>query len=448
MMGLKKHESQPVNKTEKIITAVVADADGNIFELEGYGAVSMAGSSLAPLTAERTVKMPHGSELMLLPDRRPILWNLARQDYEVVAENPYAPGEPLYPVAAFNSPGYVITGVSAYEEESSAGFLPLFSYGAVGWHKNGFRTAALQVDPEPRQDLRRMKPDAVARGVTRKQKALPDNRLRAHLEKCALTYGCPAGKNFFLGRYEAPLPTAQTCNARCLGCISLQKSDAIPASQNRIAFTPSPDEIAQVALTHIRDVKQSVVSFGQGCEGDPLMVVDAIEPAIRKIRAATQKGTINMNTNGSRPAALETLFEAGLDSIRISLNSIRSKYYETYFRPAGYRFSDVLKSIALALENRRFVSINYLNCPGFTDTPAEHEALMQFLADYPIDMIQWRNLNYDPRRYWQSMGILDAPTRPLGMHKCLARVQQVYPRLMHGYFNPPREKWIRAGEWP
>ena len=445
-MGANEHHSQPIDGSEKIITAVVADVDGNIFELEGYGAVSMAGTSLVPLTANSTIKMPHGSELMLLPDRRPVLWNLVRQDYEVVDTNPYAPGKPLYPVAAFNSPGYVITGISAYKEDSSAGYLPLFSYGAVGWHKNGFRTAALQVDPEPRQDLRRMKPAAVARGVRQKQKALPDNRLRAHLENCALTYGCPAGKNFFLGRYEAPLPTAQTCNARCRGCISLQKSDAIPASQNRIAFTPSPEEIAQVALTHIQDVKHGVVSFGQGCEGDPLMAAEAIEPAIRNIRNATQAGTINMNTNGSRPAVLETLFKAGLDSIRISLNSVRPEHYAAYFRPAGYGFSDVLDSIAVALQNRRFVSINYLNCPGFTDTRAEHEAFLKFLADYPINMIQWRNLNFDPLRYWQTMGILETHTRPLGVQKCLSRVRRAYPHLMHGYFNPPREKWSPPGE--
>ncbi|MFC1817352.1 radical SAM protein, partial [Thermodesulfobacteriota bacterium] len=65
---------------------------------------------------------------------------------------------------------------------------------------------------------------------------LPGNRLREHLENCALTYGCPAAKNFFLGRYEAPLPTSRSCNAGCLGCISLQKSGAISNCQERIKF--------------------------------------------------------------------------------------------------------------------------------------------------------------------------------------------------------------------
>ncbi len=445
-MGSKRPQRKRSGHPGQIITAVVAGANGEIFELEGYGAVSMAGPALSPLTEDNTIKLPHGSELMLLPDRRPILWNLARKRYEVVAENPYAPGEALFPVAAFNSPGYVITGVSAYEEKPEAGYLPLFSYGAAGWYKNGFRAAALQVDRERRQDLRLMKPADINRGIRKKQKALPDNRLRAHLEKCALTYGCPAGKNFFLGRYEAPLPTSRSCNARCLGCISLQENDLIPASQNRITFTPTPEEIAQVALAHIRDVKQSVVSFGQGCEGDPLMAAETIEPAIRKIRAATDRGTINMNTNGSRPAALEKLFAAGLDSIRISLNSVRQVCYDAYFRPTGYRFADVLASISLALKRNRFVSINYLNCPGFTDTPAEHEALMTFLSDFKISMIQWRNLNYDPLRYWQAMGDQTAP--PLGMRRCLTRVKRAFPQLIHGYFNPPRENWGRPKDSP
>ena len=110
---------------------------------------------------------------------------------------------------------------------------------------------------------------------------LPDNRLARHLEHCALTYGCPAGKNFFLGRYEAPLPTSRACNARCLGCLSLQQESGIPCSQDRIAFTPTAEEIAEVALTHIGRVNKAVVSFGQGCEGDPLMAarLEAIQAA-------------------------------------------------------------------------------------------------------------------------------------------------------------------------
>jgi pyruvate-formate lyase-activating enzyme len=268
---------------------------------------------------------------------------------------------------------------------------------------------------------------------------MPDNRLRAHLETCALQYGCPAAKNFFLGRYEAPLPTATRCNARCRGCLSLQTEGHIPRSQERIRFTPSPAEIAAVALAHMDRVQKSVVSFGQGCEGDPLLAADVIEPALRMIRAKTDHGTINMNTNGSRPDQLLRLLNAGLDSVRISLNSVRRECYEAYFRPNGYGFADVLESIDLARERGKFVAINYLNCPGLTDTPQELQALIEFLHRCSIHMIQWRNLNYDPLRYMKLMDRAARHDTPLGMEFVLTLVRCEFPHLRHGYFNPPKE---------
>jgi pyruvate-formate lyase-activating enzyme len=424
-----------------MITALVANQDGEIFELDGYAAVGMAGSALAPLRLDNTCNLPYGSELMYLPDRRPILFNTRSGKIEALKENPYVSGEALFPVTAFNSPGYVISYLGAYAENKKAQALPLFSYGAVGWHQGKFRSAVILVDRERRQDLRLMKPADITKGIEKMRKQLPHNRLRAHLEKCALQFGCPAGKNFFLSRYEAPLPTAKQCNARCLGCLSLQQRSDIPHSQDRIAFTPSPDEIAEVALAHIKQVKKSVVSFGQGCEGDPLLAADVIEPAIRLIRSQTTRGTININTNGSLPDSLKRLIDAGLDSIRISINSVREDCYHAYFRPKGYRFSDVLRSTDLALQSGLFVSVNYLNCPGFTDTRQEVSALWRFLKQYPIHMIQWRNLNFDPLRYVKIMNAVVSPAKPMGMKKLLEDIRQEFPNLKFGYFNPPKEKF-------
>jgi len=419
---------------------VVADADGEIFELEGYAAAGMAGPlSIAPLTSEQTLKLPHGSELMFLPDRIPILFNLSTARLEAAPENPYKTDSPIFPVAAFNSPGYMISHTCAYQETPAARMLPLFSYGAVGWHRGDFQCAAILVDDEPRQDLRFMKIHNVMKGISRLRKDIPDNRLRAHLEHCAITYGCPAGKNFFLGRYEAPLPSSKACNARCLGCLSLQESGTIMNSQERISFTPTADEISEIALYHIHRVTHAVVSFGQGCEGDPLLATDVIEPAIRMIRSRTSKGTININTNASKPEILKNLIDAGLDSVRVSMSSTRKTCYEAYFRPKGYNFEDVEASIDLALNSRKHVSINYLNCPGFTDTPEETEALIAFLRHHPIQFIQWRNLNFDPVRYLKEMNAVATHSVPTGMAHILQRIRHEFPGISHGYFNPPKE---------
>ncbi len=97
---------------QKWLTAVVANPDGEIFELEGYAAVGMSGTILKPLMVSETMPMPFGSELMLLPDRTPILYHVQNQCLEVMTHNPYFPSESIYPVAAFNSPGYVVTHIS------------------------------------------------------------------------------------------------------------------------------------------------------------------------------------------------------------------------------------------------------------------------------------------------------------------------------------------------
>ncbi len=428
------------NRTQKsgnqYLTAVVANELGEIFDLEGYAAVGMAGDSLAPLTISETVRMPFGSELMFLPDRAPILFNLKTGRMETLDENPFEPGGRLFPVSAFNSPGYVISSVPAYKERKDAFNLPIFSYGAVGWHGNGFQSAVFQVDRERRQDLRLMPPEKINRGVSVFKKKLPRNRLCRHLEKCALVYGCPAAKNFFVGRCEAPLPSSPKCNARCLGCLSHQSDPVLSHCQDRIDFMPSAQEIAEIALAHFSKVKDGVVSFGQGCEGDPLLAEEVIEPAIRIIRRKVSTGTINMNTNGSLPKVLDRLFDAGLDSIRVSINSVREKCYTAYFRPKGYRFDDVLESIALGIRRGRHVAINYLNMSGVTDSPEETAALLSFLEEHPIHQIQWRNMNYDPLRYLKVMTDASPHGASIGMKNLVNRIKTRFPALRHGYFNP------------
>lgn len=427
------------NKKTRFLTAIVANAEGEIFELDGYAAVGMAGKLQVPLSVEETTPLPYGTELMFLPDRNPIMYNLLTRKIETLSENPYKPGKKIFPVAAFNSPGFIITYVSAFKEKRNPVGLPLFSYGAVGWHQKGFRSAAICVDRERRQDLRLMPIQKVEAGIRRMQQRLPANRLRKHLENCAVTYGCPAAKNFFLGRYEAPLPTATACNARCVGCISLQGEGNISTCQERIKFTPQPEEISALALEHIRSVKHAILSFGQGCEGDPLLAAEVIAPAIQSIRARTDKGTLNMNTNGSRPEILVKLFNAGLDSIRVSMNSVRKNCYTGYFRPRSYRFADVVESIDLAKRMGRFVSINYLNCPGFTDSPEELHALISFLKNHPVDLIQWRNLNIDPIKYLRLMNKISIHSRSIGIKMVLDKIKTQFPKLKYGYFNPPKE---------
>ena len=109
----KKHQKKTADSM--FLEPVVANSRGEIFELAGFGAVAMAGQEPLILTRNQTIDMPYGSELMMLPDRRPLVFNLTTDQFETLHENPYTPGEPIYPVAVFNSPGNVNRYFCAYD---------------------------------------------------------------------------------------------------------------------------------------------------------------------------------------------------------------------------------------------------------------------------------------------------------------------------------------------
>jgi len=407
---------------------LVSDRLGKIFEMPQLEAVGMKAGAFFVLKMRDLIRLPPGSEIFTLPDRIAVAYDPGSLSF-VQEKN-------RLPVAAFLPPGYTVTYNSAYSEAGDLKPLPLFTYAACAVRDRDIYAAAVRVDKSLCHDSRFMDMKLVKRGAARLKKIFPKNRLIKHLERCALCYGCPNAKNLFLSRYEAPLPISPACNAQCAGCISYQPKKRCPVTQPRIKFIPTPGEIAQIALYHIGNVKRPIVSFGQGCEGEPLLSTDVIEKAIRSIRRCSSKGVINMNTNGSRPDAVARLFDSGLDSIRVSLNSAREKYYVRYYKPKDYSFSDVLKSVKEAKKRNGFVSLNYLTMPGFTDSKDEIDAFKKLIEKARIDMIQWRNLNYDPLRYFKELEISIKTEDMFGVKEMIDMLRREFPKLKMGYFNP------------
>jgi pyruvate-formate lyase-activating enzyme len=425
---------------------LVADKNGEIFDIPGLEAAGMEAGRYYRLSEAELIKIHPDSEFFVLPDRFPVGRDPDSGKMTALKKAVLnGKNKKCFPVSVFLAPGYTALLNAAFRETKKAEILPLFSYAAVAMYKGQIYAAAVRVDKEKRQELAGMDMAKVSRRVKDFRKIFPDNRLVRHLEKCALLYGCPAAKNFFLSRYEGPLPTSPVCNSRCIGCISYQPSGLCPVAQPRINFVPSAREIAEAALFHIKNVKDPVVSFGQGCEGEPLMSADVIEAAVQMIRQKTGKGIINANTNASRPESIKRLFKAGLDSIRVSMNSVRKEYYNAYYRPSDYSFEDVMRSIREAKRQGGFVSINYLVMPGLTDSIYEIEELIRFIRKTKINMIQWRNLNFDPIRYFEKLKIRPLSNELVGMGVALKEIRNRFPDLMSGYFNSSRSRIKRAG---
>jgi wyosine [tRNA(Phe)-imidazoG37] synthetase (radical SAM superfamily) len=414
---------------------LIADSFGNITEFPELETVGMSNGHFEKPDLDDFILLPEGSELFALPGRLPVGWDPVENEPVLLAENPDRPGEVVQAVAAFMAPAHTAVFTSSFQTEDQAPVLPLFAYTAVGWRDGRFWVTAFRSDPDRRQDCDQYKQSTVEHQTLKKLKRYKNNRLVQHLGKCCLTYGCPAARNYFLGRWEAPLPTSPECNARCLGCISLQPSGCCPATQDRITFVPTPEEIAEMAVTHLQTAENPIVSFGQGCEGEPLLQADVLVKAVSLIRGKTKRGTINLNSNSSRPGSVKQLAGAGLDSIRVSLNSTLEKYYNLYYRPKGYNFADVKKSIDIMKEAGRFVSLNYFILPGFTDSEEEFTSLCELIESHSPDFIQLRNLNMDPEWYLHALNF-PQESSSMGMRTWLKELKKNFPGLRFGYFNP------------
>ncbi|MSP90771.1 MAG: radical SAM protein [Myxococcales bacterium] len=425
--------------------AVVADSAGRIFDHPDLALVCWDGDSLRRPLAVEMIALPKGSDVFVLPGRRPLAVD-AGIDELVEVEGDAHTG-PLQAAAAFVAPAYLRLLHPAFETAPGAPDLPLYAYTAIGWMNGRFVVPAVRVDADPRQDPYRFDIAAVQRGVRRIRKASPANRALAHIEHCALVYHCRAAQNFFLGRWEAPMPAASTCNAACVGCISDQTGSSFAANHDRIATPAGSDDLIELAVQHLERVPNGVVSFGQGCEGEPLMQPKVLEATVRGIRRRTANGVVNLNSNASLPKVVARLADAGLDSIRISLNSGRAALYTAYYKPRGYTFDHVLQSAVEMSSRGKYVSLNAFMFPGVSDSPVEVDALSQFIDRGGVHLVQLRNLNIDPELYLRVLGP-DAVAAPIGMLAMVHELRRRHPNLRFGYFNPARTKMGKAGPLP
>lgn len=400
--------------------------DGTICEHPQLTMLCRKGQEIVPPRPQELIALPAESNIFLLPNRRAV--GLDPDTGEVHCLQELA-------MAAFISPGYTLCAHSAYIADENISPLPLFAYGAVGYANGTFWVSARKVDEDKRQQFQNIPAQAIEKGAKDLLQRFPNNRLIRHLSRCALTYCCPAAKNLALGRYECPLPTARACNAQCIGCISKQpQKSGFPATQQRIAFTPTAQEITEVMQAHAQKENKPIFSFGQGCEGEPLTEAPLIRDAIGQFRDQGGKGTVNINTNASFPDSIAPLAASGLSSLRISLNSARQELYTAYYQPQGYSFEQVLHSMEQAKAHDLFVCLNYLFFPGVNDTEEELEALCSLLEKYGLDFLQLRNLNLDPELYLRSVSAGQGPC--MGLNNFMNRIKQQCPWIRFGYFNP------------
>ncbi len=397
----------------------------------GWEALGWSGRRAKRITS--WIPLPPKSTLMHLPDRKALAWTTDGGAVEPIVEGGLAVAAVL-PVGYLRLllPGYVPSGPPPPPT------LPLYGYAAVAELDGEVVVAASRSDDFPPWTGRRPASTQLAAAVERAQRQMPRSGVIAQLSVCALQHNCLTAQNTFLRRFEGALPTSAGCNADCLGCISLQTDSGAPTPQPRIARAPTADDLIEVGSYHIQGAREhgesGMVSFGQGCEGEPLLRERALRPVAVELRRRYPAATVHINTNGSRPAALQRLLRAGVNSCRISVFSFRQELFSAYYRPRGYSIEDVLECARVARRHGAQLTINLLTFPGVSDTPDELALTLQTLLELEVDQLQLRSLNVDP--LWL-MSRLPALGEGVGLDRLVQTLRREVPAVHLGNFTRP-----------
>jgi pyruvate-formate lyase-activating enzyme len=417
-----RHHDADVSTPPYVVYSTPA---GEVGERRGLRALDYAGRPLAPADL---IPLPDGASLSMMPQRLAVGLDAAGERQVVEERHGWA-------LAALLPIGYMRTRLPAYEKTPGTEPLPFFGYTAVAGWRGRLYVAAIQTDDPERwidhnYSLRRLE-----RLVRERLAAEPENRVLAQHAHCALDYRCPTASNLFFGRWEGAVAVSPGCNARCVGCISKQDEENLVSPQDRLLFIPSVEEVVAVGVAHLERGDDAIYSFGQGCEGEPLMQARLIERAVRGIRERTSSGVLNINTNGSNPHALQRLYDAGLDCLRVSTISARKETYDAYYRPLGYTFEHVKESLRRARDAGVYSSINLLCFPDIIDAEDEVEALVAFLRETGTRLVQLRNLNIDPEVLLPR--IPRPHGQPMGMRAMIETLRREVPEVEIGNFTRP-----------
>ena len=418
-----------------------ADAQGVVYDHPRLLAAVRSGDTVRPPAAvDRAASLPDGARLCLLPGRRPIGVDPATG--EAVTLNEVKVGRRTFvphAVGATLPPGWTRALLPAAARPllptDEAPILPQWAYTAAALGGRGPVVFALHTDRRRHwSPATHSTPDLADRVEARLARS--DNPIWRQIARCALEWRCFTAQNTFYGRDEGAIPSSSACNAACVGCLSEQEEGMPPSSHERIARSPTAAEMAEVAAEHLASARgRPMVSFGQGCEGEPLLRWREIARAIRLVRSRTCRGSIHLNSNGSLTRGLEALLDAGLDACRISLNSASPDLYAAYYRPVRYRLDDVVRSMELAVERGAYLSLNLLTFPGVTDREEEAERLWRLVARVRPHQVQTRSLAIDPDVYLALARGRGGGGAPIGMGALIDGLRRASPGLVIGNFS-------------
>ena len=149
---------------------------------------------------------------------------------------------------------------------------------------------------------------------------------------------------------------------------------------------------------------------------------------IAAVRHQTTQGELQLAAPAATPEAVRDWCRAGLNRLHLTLNSAREAYYQTFYRPQGYRFELLTGALHTAASLGARIDLTYQTFPGLTDHPVEMKALEDLLREFPVEALHLTNLAIDPEWYMDELAILPLSRKQVGMANWLAHFQKQFPQ--------------------
>ena len=397
------------------ITALIADERGNIFDEPAAEGVGRVGKEFFKLKPEDLIKLPDSADLMFLPARRAVGYRRG----EFVTLKGFA-------VSAILPQGYTRTHLPAFRRTKDAQILPLYGYTAVVVYKDELHAAALYTDENHKWDPQHYNTPALRKLIRRVKHDLPENRIVAQVANCSLKWHCLRAEFVLraLGMRRADFADVQR---ELLGLYLLASRRVLsePAEQNHLQ--------ADRRRNRCRRDLSPFARRGRDYQFRARLR-RRTEPSSRHNLRGDKKNPCDdfARTNQyQHQRGIKKIVDAGLDSMRVSIISANAENYQRYYR-AGYKLAAVKDSIRYALDNGVHVSLNMLYMPGFNDRQSELDAWKNFLDALPAQMIQVRNLNYDPDEFFR---VMPADKNFVGVKNFLRELETTFPALTVGNFS-------------
>ena len=154
----------------------------------------------------------------------------------------------------------------------------LFCYTAAGWYNEKFYVPAVRIENDIRQECAGYDQKKLEAGAKQLLEAYPHNRLVKHLTKnCCTDLSLSCCTKLFFGKMGMPCScfAGLQCKLYWMYFFAAEE-ETIVSTQDRLTFKPTAEEIVEYTVPHLETAPYPIISFGQGCEGEPLLMWETI----------------------------------------------------------------------------------------------------------------------------------------------------------------------------